>query len=271
MTKLYAQFGGAAAVALGRGGMIDVNKTLKESEMRKLIGGLAVVALLAGVLATPAAAQIHGNATYAAMPGTGVTISGDFGMGLNDDAKWYNDNDELKSPMYIGGRIGLGLEKFGVWAGAGGFPIGISGASAKVGFGGGAGFHVLSGPEMPVTVSIQAGAGYYKYETEKNLIVPFGALIAINIPTTGVGVTPWIYPRGEYYSFKESSLDISENKVGFGVSGGLMVTLPMGVGLQGTLDWKSIKFGEGTDAVTWKPMVVSFGLHYKIKVPSLGM
>ncbi|MBE0595285.1 MAG: hypothetical protein IH616_23090, partial [Gemmatimonadales bacterium] len=162
--------------------MIDVNKTLKESEMRKLIGGLAVVAFLAGVFATPAAAQIYGNATYAAMPGTGVTISGDWAMGLNDDAKIIDDTDALKAPMYIGGRIGLGLQKFGVWAGAGGYPIGVSGLSAKVGFGGGAGFHVLSGPEMPVTVSVQAGAGYYKYEEAKSLVVPFGALIAINVP-----------------------------------------------------------------------------------------
>jgi hypothetical protein len=238
--------------------------------MRKLLGGLAVVALLAGVWSTPAAAQIHGNPTYAAMPGTGVTIYGDWAMGLNDDAKWYNDADELKAPMYGGGRIALGLPKFGVWAGAGGFPLGISGASAKVGFGGGAGFHVLSGPEQPLTVSIQGGVGYYKYETEKNLIVPFGALLAFNVPTTGVGVTPWIYPRGEWYSFEESTLDIDESKIGFGVSGGLMITLPMGFGFDVTLDWKSIKFGEGDFAETWSPMTLGAGLHYKFNVPSLG-
>ncbi len=236
--------------------------------MRKLIGGLAVVALLAGVLVTPAAAQIHGTATYAAMPGTGVTISGDWAMGLNDDTKWENDQGEIKAPMYVGGRIGLGLEKFGVWAGAGAHPIGISGASAKIGFGGGAGFHVLSGPDMPVTVSVQGGIGYWKYDTEKDLIVPFGVLLAINVPTTGVGVVPWIYPRGEYFSYKDSSApEFDENKVGFGVSGGLMLTLPMGFGLDATLDWKTISF---TD-YKYKPLTLSAGLHYKITVPSLGM
>jgi len=234
--------------------------------MRKLIGGLAVVAFL-GVLAAPTAAQIYGNATYAAMPGTGVTISGDWAMGMNDDAKLVDANDALKAPMYVGGRIGLGLSKFGVWAGAGGYPIGVDGYDAKVGFGGGAGFHVLSGPEMPVTVSVQAGAGYYKYEEAKSLVVPFGALVAINVPTSGVEITPWIYPRGEWNKYDE--VDYSSSKVGFGVSGGLMVTLPMGLGFQGTLDWRSVKF-EG-DTESWKPMTVSAGLHYKIKVPSLGM
>lgn len=244
--------------------------------MRKLIGGLAVVALVAGVLATPAAAQIHGNPTYAAMPGTGVTIFGDWAMGLNDDAKWVDANDELSAPMYGGGRVLLGLPKFGVWAGAGGFPIGVDGASTKISFGGGAGFHVLSGPEQPLTVSIQAGAGYYKYDEEgseeTNLIVPFGALLAFNVPTTGVGVVPWIYPRGEWYSydFTEGTTTFDESKIGFGVSGGLMITLPMGFGFDVALDWKSISFGEGDLSETWSPITLGAGLHYKFNVPSLG-
>ena len=238
--------------------------------MRKLIGGLAVVAFLAGVLATPAAAQIFGNATYAAMPGTGVTISGDYALSLNEDAKY----DATSSTSFAGGRIALGLPMFGVWAGAGSYPIGVDGASGKIGFGGGAGFHVINKAEMPVSVSIQAGAGYYKQPSDADdftlLTVPFGALIAINVPTTGVGVTPWVYPRGEYISYKEGS-GSSRGKVGFGVSGGLMVTLPMGLGLQGTLDWMTVSdlFAEGYGS--FKPMVASFGLHYKIKIPSLGM
>ena len=244
--------------------------------MRNLIGGSAGVALLAGVLVTPAAAQIYGNATYAAMPGTGVTISADYGLSLNDDAKYPAPGFATyqESASYIGGRIGLGLSKFGVWAGAGSAPMFTDSASSKIGFGGGVGFHALSGPDMPLTVSVQAGAGYYKQPEADDdfslLAIPFGVLLTINVPTTGVGVTPWVYPRGEYVSFKLGNAD-SRGKVGFGVSGGLMVALPMGLGIHGTLDWATVSdlFAEGYG--NFKPLVASFGLYYKISVPSLGM
>ncbi|MDH5551650.1 MAG: hypothetical protein OEZ42_17340, partial [Gemmatimonadota bacterium] len=58
---------------------------------------------------------------------------------------------------------------------------------------------------------------------------------------------------------------VSDSEVGFGASGGIMVTAPMGIGAHATLDWYTI----GTPKV--KPMHVSAGLHYKITVPSLGM
>jgi len=264
--------GRCCGLALVRNRVTDVNKTLKESEMKKLIGGVAVVAFLAGVLATPAAAQLFGNATYAAMPGTGLTIAGDYALSLNDDAKY----DGVSSTSYAGGRIALGLPMFGVWAGAGSYPIGVDGASGKIAFGGGVGVHVLNKPEMPVSVSVEAGYGYYKQPSDADdftlMKVPFGLLLAVNVPTTGVGVTPWVYPRGEYVSYKEGT-GSSTGKVGFGVSGGVMVTLPMGLGIQGTLDWLSVKntlfSPEATG--TFKPMVASFGLHYKFKIPSLGM
>ncbi len=240
--------------------------------MKKLIGSVTVAAFLVGVVATSAAAQLLGNGTYAAMPGTGVTIWGDYALSMNDDAK-FDVNGTLESASFGGGRIELGLPMFGVWAGAGSYPIGVTDVSGKIGFGGGAGFHVFNAPLTPVSVSIQAGVGYYKNSDEadaKFLKVPFGALIAINVPTTGIGVTPWVYPRGEYITFGEAGFD-TIGKVGFGVSGGLMVTAPMGLGVQGSLDWLSVSdlFGEGTGS--WKPLTLSFGLHYKIKVPSLGM
>jgi hypothetical protein len=264
--------GSSRDLALGRGLGSDVNMALKESAMRKLIGGLAVVAFLAGVFATPAAAQLFGNATYAAMPGTGVTIAGDYALSLNDDAKY----DGTSTSSFAGGRIALGLPMFGVWAGAGAYPMGVDGASSKIGFGGGVGVHVLNKAEMPVSVSVEGGFGYYKQPTDADdftlMKIPFGLLLAVKVPTTGVGVTPWIYPRGEYVNYKVGG-GSSNGKVGFGVSGGLMVTMPMGLGLQATLDWMSVKADVYVPEATgsYKPLVASFGLHYMIKVPSLGM
>jgi hypothetical protein len=129
---------------------------------------------------------------------------------------------------------------------------------------------------MPVSVSVEGGFGYYKQPTDADdftlMKIPFGLLLAVKVPTTGVGVTPWIYPRGEYVNYKVGG-GSSNGKVGFGVSGGLMVTMPMGLGLQATLDWMSVKADVYVPEATgsYKPLVASFGLHYMIKVPSLGM
>lgn len=229
--------------------------------MKKLIGGIALAAALV-VFAVPASAQLHENVVYPAFTGTGVTISGDWAMGINDDAKILGE-----SPMYAGGRIQLGLPMFGVWAGAGVAPLGIDGVDSEFGFGGGAGFHVLNAPMTPVKVSIQAGAGYVSSEGESILNIPFGALIEIAVPTEGVGVTPWIYPRGQWVNFSPDVGD-SESEFGYGASGGVKVTLPMGFGFQASLDYMSIKFGD-SDRVNM--LTLGAGLHYAIQVPSLGM
>jgi hypothetical protein len=55
--------------------------------MKRLFGGLALVAVLVGVTAQSAAAQLHGNVVWGTKPGPGVTIYGDFATALNDDAK----------------------------------------------------------------------------------------------------------------------------------------------------------------------------------------
>jgi len=220
-------------------------------------------AALAGMLSAPAAAQLEGNTVYPAFTGTGVTIQGDYALSLNDDAKLGD-----QSTGFAGGRILLGLPMFSVWAGGGAYPLGVDGADSKFGFGGGAGFHVLNAPMTPVAISIQAGAGYLSSEGSSLLNIPFGALVEINVPTSGVGVKPWIYPYGKWSSLSPDAGD-SQSEFGFGASGGLLVTLPMGLGFQGALDWHSIN-AFGAD-VKVKPLVASFGLHYKITVPSLGM
>ncbi|MDH3458981.1 MAG: hypothetical protein OER90_19240, partial [Gemmatimonadota bacterium] len=182
--------------------------------------------------------------------------------GLNDDAKIGTE-----SPMFVGGRVTLGLPMFSVWAGAGPWPIGVDGADSKIAFGGGAGFHVLNAPMMPVTVSIQAGIGYYNNSQFgfSDLLVSGGPLVVINVPSPGVSVKPWLMPRVQLVRESYDDGSPSESEVGFGASGGLMVTAPMGIGVHATLDWFTI----GDPSV--KPLTVSGGIHYKIMVPSLGM
>ncbi len=227
--------------------------------MKRLFGGLALVAVLAGVTVQPAAAQLHGNAVYPAMPGTGVTIAGDVAWGINDDAKILGE-----SPMFAGGRITLGLPMFAVWAGAGAVPLGIENVDSEIAFGGGAGFHVFNAPLAPVSVSIQAGVGYLSETGASQLTVPAGALLVINIPSAGVEVKPWIMPGIRWVNVSVEGFD-SESDLGFGASGGLMLSLPMGLGLHVTGDWMTI--GDPSSS----PIYISGGLFYKISVPSLGM
>jgi hypothetical protein len=227
--------------------------------MKRIVGVLALAALLAGLAAQPAAAQMHGNAVYPAMPGTGVTIAGDVALTMNDDAKLGGE-----TAYFAGGRVTLGLPMFSVWAGAGYVPIGVDNVDSEIAFGGGAGFHVLNAPLMPVSVSLQAGVGYLSETGESLLMVPVGALVVLNVPTPGISFKPWVMPGIRWVRFS-SDLGGSDSEIGFGASGGVMVGLPMGLGVHATLDWMTIG-----DPST-KPLYLSVGLFYKIGVPGLGM
>jgi hypothetical protein len=226
--------------------------------MRKTVSVLALAAVMTALSTAPAMAQLHDNVVFPAMPGVGVTVAGDVALGLNDDAKISGE-----SPKFVGGRVILGLPMFSVWAGAGTAPLGIDGVDSELGFGGGAGFHVFNAPLMPVKASVQAGVGYLS-ETGGNLLnVTGGVLVVINVPSAAIGVEPWVMPRVQLV--RASFGGLSDSEFGFGASGGINVTLPMGVGAHVAIDWLTI----GDPSVS--PLHAAAGLHYKINVPSLGM
>ena len=230
--------------------------------MRKTVSILALSAVMIALSTAPAVAQLHDNVTFPAMPGVGVTVAGDVALGLNDDAK-VSGTAGAESPMYLGGRITLGLPMFSVWAGAGTAPLGVEGVDSEITFGGGIGYHVFNAPLMPVRVSVQAGVGYLS-ETDASLLnVPVGVLVVINVPSPGIGVEPWVMPRVQWS--RASVGGASDSEIGFGASGGINVTLPMGFGAHVALDWLTI----GDPSVS--PLHAAAGLHYKVAVPSLGM
>jgi len=237
--------------------------------MKRLFGGLALVAVLVGVTALPAAAQMHGAPVWGTMPGPGVTLYGDFATALNDDAKPISG----ETPIYFGGRAELGLPMFTVWAGFGSYNPGGDGAEKQTPFGGGVGVNIIKGPMVPVMVTLEAGVGYLKEsgateaEDFKTLAVPIGARIGINVPSAGVGIKPWITPRA--HIMNNSFGGESETKVGFGVNAGLAVQLLMGLGIEASVDWMSITLFEGAEA--WKPLTLGVAAFYRISVPSLGV
>ncbi len=232
--------------------------------MKQIIGGIAVGALALSLGVQPATAQMYGFINYPAIGGVGVKISGDYGRGLNDES--------LKS-NYFGGRAELGLPFVNFWAGIGSFKAGdefvVGENSSEISYGGGAAFNLLKGPLVPVRVSVQAGAGFLSREGSSQLTVPFGLSAAINVPTPGVGIVPWAYAFAEYQRVSPDAAD-SMSEIGFGISGGLEVNLPMGLGIYAALEWSTVDWGEGPDTRV-SPLFLGAGLTYKIQVPTLGM
>ncbi len=227
--------------------------------MKRFLGGLALVALVLSLSGEAVTAQMHGLPVYGAVGSVGVTLNGDFGRGLNDDSQKSN---------YFGGRIELGLPVVNLYAGAGTVKPEGDGAESSIAFGGGAAVKLLKGPDAPVGVGIQAGLGYLSEEGDTFMKVPFGVLVAFNVPSTGVAVTPWVMPRGEWQRISIEGFD-SQSKIGFGASGGLSVVLPVGLDFHAAIDWHTIDFGDGPDTST-SPLYVGVGVSYHITVPSLG-
>jgi len=216
--------------------------------------GLAVLAL--GVFANGAWAQTHGNVVWGALPGNGVTIAGDWALGVNDDAKLGD------AAMYAGGRVAYAAQMFTIYGMGGVSPIGNDFVDGEVTFGGGLGVHVINKAEMPVSVSVQAGVGYVKFGDETELNFGGGPLLVINVPSTSVSVKPWVLPRVQYVKITDV-----DGEIGFGASGGFIVDLPMGVGFHAGLDWSTTDF----NGLKFKPLYVGAGIHYNVNLAGGGM
>jgi hypothetical protein len=209
---------------------------------------VAAVALALGLSASQAAAQLLANPVYfSPKGGVGLTIAGDFGRGLN--------NQSGKTQAY-GGHLTLGLPMVAITVGGGLWDSRVAGADKEVQFMGAAEVGVL---KMPVAISIRAGAGYIKDiagagTTTMNF--PIGVGLALNVPTPSLSVEPWVAPR--IHIARASGGGASVSSTDFGVSGGLNLGLPMGLGFHVAGDYLD-------EAIT-----VGIGIHYKITIPGLG-
>ena len=210
-------------------------------------GRLSAMVAVLGLFASPALAQMLGNPVYfSPKQGVGLTIAGDYGRGLNDNSGKTN---------YFGGRATLGLPMFAITVGGGS-------ASPEVGdavttFGASAAVTVIKGPMVPVTLSLQAGVGSYEVGTVRVMNVPVGAALAFNVSSPGASVEPWVAPRLNIT--KPSGGDA---EMDLGASGGVNVGLPSGLGFHLAVDYVAVSGGS--------PILVGAGVHYTIKIPSLG-
>jgi hypothetical protein len=216
----------------------------------KAVARFSLAALALGLVAAPASAQLAGLPVVYAPASTGVTIGGMFGRGLNDDSGKFSS---------AGGMITIGLTSFWVGAGASYFDFDVL---KDISFGGQAGYKLPLPPSTPVSLGVVAGVSYMSNDfglagDVKTLFVPAGLTIALNMPSTGVSVTPWASPQFRYVRVSNGT---SASNSSWGVSGGVSVGLPVGLGIDLALDYD----GES------KGMVGGAGLHYTIRTPGLG-
>ncbi|MDH4043253.1 MAG: hypothetical protein OEW06_02250 [Gemmatimonadota bacterium] len=229
--------------------------------MKRIFGLTAALAVL--LTATPAAAQMYGSPVYVPVGvSTGINIAGDFGKGMNDAS--------LKT-TYYGARASLGLAAFYVMAGVGSVKADdalVPGGTSQTAFGGTLGYNILRLPMTPVKISIQAGAGYIKEGSFKQLDFPVALGIGFSLPTPGVGITPWVAPRLHVRSQDDGTN--SETKARFGGSGGVNVSIGM-IGIHLAVDYLSIPVPEGATGSSgdYSPLVFGAGLNFGINVPGL--
>jgi hypothetical protein len=217
----------------------------------KTIVRLSLAVLALGLMADVASAQLSGLPAYNYVPAAaGVTVSGMFGRGLNNASGKANS---------AGGMITYGAQMFWVGAGASYFDF----STAKMAsFGGNVGVNLPLGPELPVKVAVVGGVGYASKNSVKMMTVPAGVTLAIDVPSPSLSITPWVSP-GIRYLRVDPGTGTWASQTKFGGSGGVSVTLPMGVGIDAALDYTNISGAS--------PLVGGIGLHYTFQTGGSGM
>jgi len=216
---------------------------------------LALLAAGAAGSAGSLAAQAAGLPVRNAGIGTGIGIAADLGI----------PNGAAGKGIAVGlsGVIGLG-------------PLGVSGtlshwspkdqdginsAAASLNL------KVIGGPLIPLSVTLQAGAGYGKataqgFEapvTTKTLHVPVGLGVALTIPNPVFSIKPWVAPRLDLRRTTIESDTPAETNTdtNFGISGGVDLGFLNGLTIRAMYD--RIQPGSGGH-----PSILSVGLGFRV-------
>ena len=221
----------------------------------KALARFAAAGLVLGLAAQPATAQLANNPTYfAPNGGTGLTVSGEYGAGMNNaSGKGYslNARGELGMPMInIGAGVGLA------------YPNG--GGNSTVNFEGNAGLTLMSLPLSGISVSAHGAVGYISPTGGNKIItVPVGITVGVKPPSPGVSLEPWASARLHYVNVSSSGPGGGASSTNVGLSAGVNVGLPIGVGLHAALDYLNVSGGS--------PILFGIGAHYTFSVPGMGI
>ncbi len=227
--------------------------------MRRSSVGLGGALLAIAVTASSAAGQIANQPVYVSPKhGTGLSINFDYGKGLNTESRKLNA---------IGGRATLGLGFISVSAGASSVDLG---ASSEISFGGNVEVNVFNAPLVPVGVSVFGGFGTIDRGAGSERSFPVGAAIAVKPPTPGLGIELWAAPRLNIVNVESSGFGGGGTETDFGISGGVNLSQPTGLGIHVALDFVSVGDTDG-DGSNDNPLIFGLGAHYKFTIPGLGM
>jgi hypothetical protein len=250
--------------------------------MKRTLCGIALVALATGPGAAVACAQIYNLPVFFSPNfGTGVAVYGDIGVGLSEDAELAPG----ETPGAVGGHMYVGTPLVHVMWGAAyvdpGAPDSIT-FEGSVSFGGNVALTLFRSPTSFLVLSLQGGVGYVNFSDieTKYLDFPVGIGVALNAPAPSVSVEPWLGVRAHVRSTTVGAgspllsggltQDDFGTQVGFGLSGGITLGLPSGLGVWGALDWMTIKPYAGA-AERASPFLLGGGILLKFHVPSLGI
>ena len=220
--------------------------------MRRTVA-LAVAA--ASLLAVPARAQVLGLPVYGAGVSSGISLNADYGFDT------FEPGSAKAKTIGLTGGVALG-------------PLGVTATYAstnpegagnnQTSFGATANMKVFGGPLIPISVNAQVGAGYWVLKGAgplgqdlKKVNIPVSLGIALNIPTPGVSIKPWIAPRMQY-TRSTGGVDNSQTK--FGISAG--VNLGLIGGINGRIAYDQISLNNNV-----KNKVFSIGLGWNFNVP----
>ena len=215
--------------------------------MRRTSVALAVLSLAA----LPASAQVAGLPVFNSGVNSGISLNFDYGKPNEDAGKG--------SAWGLTGGAALG-------------PIGLTATYAKFSpdagdsqnwLGATANLKLFGGPLIPVSINGQVGVGYAQLDGAgpagsdlKMVNVPVGIGIALNVPTPGLSIKPWIAPRMQYM---RTSGGIDDSQTKFGISAG--VNLGLVGGINGRIAYDYLKL-DGT-----KPSTFSVGVGYNFNIP----
>ena len=215
--------------------------------MRRTSVALAVLSLVA----LPASAQVAGLPVFNSGVNSGISLNFDYGKPNEDAGKG--------SAWGLTGGLALG-------------PVGLTATYAKsspdVGddsnwLGATANLKLFGGPLIPVSVNGQVGLGYWNIKDGfapgvdlKTVNIPVGVGIALNVPTPGLSIKPWIAPRMQY---TRTSGDTDDSETNFGISAG--VNLGLVGGINGRIAYDQITVNDV------KSKVFSVGLGWNFNIP----
>ncbi len=214
---------------------------------------IMTVVAVAAFAAAPAAAQWAGMPVWnSPKGGTGVTISGDLGIPNQDGGKG----------TAFGARGTLGLANLSITAGLASWkPDGFNESTTSVGAN--AGFRVIGGSLLPISLNLQLGAGTAGRITAGTSTLPkttniiAGAGLGVNVPTPGVSIDPYLSITNRWHKPTGGS---TASNIGWTLGANL------GFGMLGLhLAYDSESYGGGVTSG-----ILGIGAHVALKAP-IGM